>query len=254
MNYIVVDFEFNQPFNFPNGKKYERDERCPLEIIQIGAYKLNSSLREVDCFDVYIKPGIYKRLHPFVKNLTAINNDILSEAPSFPEAYEEFVEFIGPEKCCLCTWGGDDINALYRNILFYDLKSTVMTKKFIDIQVHATKQLEAPNTAVALKSAVEAFNIEITEPFHDAFNDAYYTKEIMKRLDPETMVVKAVSVADIKERISTRLQGINLKPLFTFTERLLQRKLTEKEKKAVAQIYAAGQTGRFDIQPKKNKF
>ncbi|MBR2062079.1 MAG: exonuclease domain-containing protein, partial [Anaerotignum sp.] len=109
MNYIVLDLEFNQSFPFKSGKKVEPNPECPFEIIQIGAVKLNERFEQLDTFDAMIRPQIYPRLHPFVEKITGIRAEMLADKPSFKEAYEGFLKFIGNEPAILCTWGGDDV-------------------------------------------------------------------------------------------------------------------------------------------------
>ncbi len=64
MNYIVLDLEFNQPYNFKTGKRSPLVAECPFEIIQIGAVKLDENFNITGKFDALIKPRIYKRIHP----------------------------------------------------------------------------------------------------------------------------------------------------------------------------------------------
>ena len=56
MNYIVFDLEFNQPFNFKTGAKTYLNPKCPFEIIQIGAVKLNDNFEITDSFNGLIRP------------------------------------------------------------------------------------------------------------------------------------------------------------------------------------------------------
>ena len=110
MHYIVLDLEFNQSFPFKTGKKTEPVAECPFEIIQIGAVKLNENFDILEEFNYMIRPQIYPRLHPFVEKITGIREDDLKGQPSFPEAYEAFLRFIGKEDAILCTWGPDAIS------------------------------------------------------------------------------------------------------------------------------------------------
>ena len=89
MNYIVFDLEFNQSINSINKNKI-----CPFEIIQIGAFKLDEKLSVVSKFNRFVKPNIYKELHPFIKEMTKITKGQLDNAESFNKI-EEFIEFIG---------------------------------------------------------------------------------------------------------------------------------------------------------------
>ncbi len=63
MNYIIFDLEFNQGYN------NQIEIKCPFEIIQIGAVKLNENLTTIDTFNALVKPEIYSNLNPFIKIL-----------------------------------------------------------------------------------------------------------------------------------------------------------------------------------------
>ena len=74
MNYIVVDFEWNQT---SYGKGSE-NRKIPFEIIEIGAVKLNEKRKEVDRFSRTIRPKVYKKLHYITKELTGITQEELN--------------------------------------------------------------------------------------------------------------------------------------------------------------------------------
>jgi hypothetical protein len=46
-DYIILDIEFN-------GRKFASDK--PMEVIEIGAVRLNSSLQQVDEFSAFVRP------------------------------------------------------------------------------------------------------------------------------------------------------------------------------------------------------
>ncbi len=50
MNYIIFDLEFNQGYN------NQIEIKCPFEIIQIGAIKLNEDFTTIDTFNALVKP------------------------------------------------------------------------------------------------------------------------------------------------------------------------------------------------------
>ena len=54
MNYIIFDLEFNQGFDRVNNKTIS-NAKCPFEIIQIGAVKLDFELNIIDTFTSNIK-------------------------------------------------------------------------------------------------------------------------------------------------------------------------------------------------------
>ena len=74
MEYIVFDLEFNQGFDRKLNKTVS-NEKCPFEIIQIGAVKLDYNFNIIDTFNTFVKPNIYKDIHPFIKKMTGITNE-----------------------------------------------------------------------------------------------------------------------------------------------------------------------------------
>ena len=109
MEYVVFDLEFNQGFDKTLNKTVS-NERCPFEIIQIGAIKLDSHFNIIDTFNSYVKPQLYKSIHPFVGKMTGIKSEDVMDAPSFPQVYKEFKKFVSTKKnTVLCVWGTGDL-------------------------------------------------------------------------------------------------------------------------------------------------
>ena len=249
MNYIVLDLEFNQSFPFKSGKKVEPNPECPFEIIQIGAVKLNESFEQVDTFDAMIKPQIYPRLHPFVEKITGIRAEMLADKPDFKNAYDRFLSFIGNEPAILCTWGGDDIKSLYRNILFYDLDAEAMTNQYLNVQPFAAEYLNhEAGKAIGLKNAVEALGIPEGESFHDALNDAVYTAKIFAITHPTEIKADTFNPLTMLAKKPKKLRT-NVKSLLMYVEEKLDKELTEDEKALVKMAYMLGRNHTFDATP-----
>ena len=79
MNYVVVDFEWNQACY---GKGSE-NRKIPFEIIEIGAVKLDENLKEIDRFSRTIRPKVYKKLHYITRDLTGITQEELCASDPF---------------------------------------------------------------------------------------------------------------------------------------------------------------------------
>lgn len=246
MNYIVIDLEFNQPFDFTEGKKTLIENKCPVEVIQIGAVKLDCNFNFVEKKNFYVKPQLYTRMHPFVAKITGLSMGILKDAPFFGEVYDDFIKFIGRGKSVLCTWGSDDVKELYKNILYYNLNHKQLTRKFINVQRLVGIHLDHLTNSISLKSAVEAFNIEPDVPFHDALNDAVYTAKIFQIVRNENMEIQTFNLSQLKTDILAKASTINLNLLFSYAGNKLRKELTEKDKDAIIKIYNAGRTKRFD--------
>ena len=202
MYYIVLDLEFNQGFDFEKNKSVNLIPSCRFEIIQIGAVKLNEKFKIIDKFNEYIKPNLYKEIHPYVEKITGLTKEFLDDKPLFQEVEPKFKKFIGNEdECIFCVWGKSDLRALYRNLAYYNFIKKDLILKYIDIQAKATKYLKfSKGGVIGLKSAIEMFNLPIEEDFHNALNDAIYTAKILKILKSEKMNIKIFNSKNIPDR------------------------------------------------------
>ncbi len=248
MNYVVIDLEFNQPFDFPRGKKTEVVPSCPLEIIQIGAVKLNSNLEIIETKDFLVKPFIYKRIHPYVKKITGISLEMLRKQPYFQSAYEEFLSFLGNEEYVFCVWGSTDIKTLFDNVKLYNLDYSNLSTNYIDVQQLTSLKLElAQGLAVGLKSAVEKFELEMLEPFHYALNDAVYTAKIFQIVNKKDVLIKSYSPVQVPK---TKTYSFDAEGLYKVVEKDYGRKLSKKERQMAQKIYLMGRSKQFDLSKK----
>lgn len=251
MNYIVFDLEYNQHFNYHNEKRKNLyKNKCPFEIIQIGAIKLDNNLQTLATFDKLVKPVLYKRIHPYVKKITGITRDQLSKEKSFSEIYAEFLDFVSPKDGIFCIWGDSDMRELFNNIHYHKLDDSLVFKKYLDIQSHATKYLNyKKGNSIGLSTAVEMLNIPQKNDFHDAFNDAYYTSEILKLLYDRKMKPKVYNPQRPLKQIITKPKTDTYRLLKQF-EKMLDRNLTDEEKQIIKLAYLMGKTNQFTFKRK----
>ena len=182
MEYIVFDLEFNQGFDKKLNKTVS-NEKCPFEIVQIGAVKLNSNLEMIDTFNSFVKPNIYKEIHPFIKKMTNITNEDVKNAPSFPEAFSMFKAFMNNNNNVLCVWGNGDLKELYRNIKYYNLSTENLSNTYINVQHHASIYFNNPTgRSIGLQNAITLLELNQDKSYHNALNDAYYTSLVFKKI------------------------------------------------------------------------
>lgn len=247
MNYIVFDLEFNQGFNYKTQNITTINPKCPFEIIDIGGVKLNEDFRLISTFDELIKPEIYKRLHPFIKKMTGISKESLKTAKSFNEVYKGFKEFVS-DVDVLCVWGTADIKELMRNIKYHKLDTSIVPKRYINIQHYASKYLESPGgNSVGLGNAVKLMNIPHETQFHNAFNDAYYTAEVFKKLNDKHIKFKIHSYDnDMKDKKQDhKATVLDTNELITQFEKMFNREMTYEEKTIIKLAYKMGNSGQF---------
>ena len=77
MNYIVFDLEWNQS---AEGKECSV-EHMPFEIIEIGAVKLNSQMKQVSEFHRLVQPKAYKEMHFKISEVTHMDMEELCKTP-----------------------------------------------------------------------------------------------------------------------------------------------------------------------------
>ncbi|MBY6894408.1 exonuclease domain-containing protein [Clostridium botulinum] len=245
MNYIIFDLEFNQGYN------NQIEIKCPFEIIQIGAIKLNENFTTIDTFNALVKPEIYSDLNPFVKNLTNLTMDSLNKANTFREVYKDFLKFLNKDKNILCIWGMTDMKELFRNIVYYELDTESIPKEYINVQAYTGKYLNYPKSInVGLSNAVELFHITKNNDFHNAFNDAFYTAEVFKKIYSEkikTKIYKPTNNSTTYRNKSTKTK-IDTVSLFKQFEKMFNTKLTLQEQDMIKLAYTMGKTNQFQIE------
>lgn len=247
MEYIVFDLEFNQGFDKTLNKTVS-NERCPFEIIQIGAIKLDSNFNMIDTFNAYVKPEIYKDIHPFIQKMTSITKDDVKNAEGFPQVFKEFKKFISSKKTVFGVWGTADLKELYRNIYFYNLPSISLPKNFINIQEHASKYFNNPSgKSIGLQNAISILGLKEDKSYHDALNDAYYTSQVLIKINNPSIVPDVYIYTPVKPSQSKRKtkKEISYEKLFSEFEKILNRSLTKEEKKIIDLAYKMGKTNQF---------
>ncbi|AUM96096.1 TPA: exonuclease domain-containing protein [Clostridium botulinum] len=244
MNYIIFDLEFNQAYNS------QIEIKCPFEIIQIGAIKLNENFTTIDTFNALVKPEIYSDLNPFVKNLTNLTMDSLNKAKPFREVYKDFLKFLNKDKNIFCIWGMADMKELFRNIVYYELDTEPIPKEYINVQAYTGIYLNYPKSVnIGLSIAVELFHITKNNDFHNAFNDAFYTAEVFKKIYSEKIKTKIYKPMNNTttcrhKNTKTKIDTVNL---FKQFEKMFNTKLTLQEEDMIKLAYMMGKTNQFQI-------
>lgn len=246
MKYMVFDLEFNQGFNFKKENVKTINPKCPFEIIDIGAIKLDDNLSTISTFDELIKPFIYKRLHPFVKKMTGISKESLKDSKPFEEVYRGLDEFI-KDVDVLCVWGTADIKELIRNIEYHRLDPSIIPSKYINVQQYASKYLNSPGgNSIGLGNAARMMNIPVETELHKAINDAYYTAEVFKRINDESIKPKLYNFNDTKpKKQETKKPALDTHKLFAQFEKMFGREMNHEEKAIIKLAYKMGATNQF---------
>jgi inhibitor of KinA sporulation pathway (predicted exonuclease) len=177
MNYIVLDLEWNQ------GKKdITSDKNLPFEVIEIGATKLDNNFNIVDQYGSIVKPRLYRKIHPAIRDLLNYDESVLKKGRPFDVVFREFRKWCG-EDYIFCTWGQLDLFHLQQNMDYYYFDRLPSPLKYYNLQeIYAKTKLGDATKTPSLEKAVETMKIPIDGPFHSAKNDAFYTAKVFQKL------------------------------------------------------------------------
>lgn len=174
---IVLDMEWNQPLSPDSPLAIKLCTALPFEIIQIGAVKVETGEK----FKATCCLQQYKILSPRISKLTGITKQDVKNGIPFQQAMADFAAFCG-EGPILLTWGFNDIPILRQNMTFYGL-DTAITDRSYNLQIMFNQQHDPGNLVRGLSYAVDFFQLDVNETYHDGLNDAVYTAEVAKHID-----------------------------------------------------------------------
>lgn len=253
MSYIIFDLEFNHPSKSQDEEQNKINKRFPFEIIQIGGLKLDSDFNTIATFDKLIKPEAYTDIKPYIQEITGLTSELLSTENNFKELYLSLYDFMKGDNI-LCVWGASDIKELFRNFKYHNLDHSDISKQYIDIQHYASKYFNYPKgTNIGLSKAVELLDIPIKEDFHNAFNDAYYTTEVFKKIYKKEYQPKTYNLNKTKSaREEVQRTKLDTNKLLKQFEKMFNRELTKDEQSMIKLAYNMGNTNQFQVQKKKS--
>jgi len=244
-HYIVFDLEFNQHFSDLKSLKKVK-KQCPFEIIQIGAVKLDMNLNTISVFNRYVKPTIYPLVDPYITDLTGITTEQLLSADSFSEVFNAYIEFIGTDDSVFCIWGMTDMKELFKNAEYHGLNKNHLPDIFINLQPYVSTHFGfSKNKLFSLQSAVEALNILKPYPFHNALHDAYYTAEILTKINNSAFQAKRYDPNHVTLRTPQPKKRIDVEKLLQQFEKMFTRELSKEEQNMIILAYQMGKTHQF---------
>ncbi|MCR5733656.1 MAG: exonuclease domain-containing protein [Lachnospiraceae bacterium] len=246
MNYIVFDLEWNQ-----SSDRHIKDYGLPFEIIEIGAVKLNRWFKVVDKFEVIIKPQIYRYIHYITNRIVHLSQEDLDNGKPFPEAMQEFLDWCGRDYV-LCIWGTSDITELQRNMMYHGMDMLSQGPlMYYDIQKFFSIAYEDGKIRRALEFAVDYLDIDKDIPFHRAYDDAYYTAKVFKKINSFKPKTKKYVSYDIFTAPQSKKDEVNVN--FKTYSKYISREFADKneaiEDKEVrsTRCYLCGRNARQQI-------
>ena len=171
MNYIIFDLE---------ATCWENDRKRQNEIIEIGAVKLNERLKTVSEFQIFVKPALSPQLSDFCKQLTSISQADVDAAMYFPQAINQFQEWIGNEPHVLCSWGFYDKNQLQKDCALHQIASE-WTDNHISLK-HQHGRMIGRERGVGMERALTMLKLPLEGTHHRGIDDAKNIAKIFVKI------------------------------------------------------------------------
>lgn len=176
MQYIFVDFEMNHIA----GEYTEERNFSKMEIIEIGAVKLDEQCQEISSFKSYVKPEYNDKIEKQCTRVTGITMETVADAPVLWPVLQQFVQWCGEEPFTVYAWSDSDLRQLKRELNLKEIECREVHRlcdNWVDFQ-RVFCDLLGIGKRVALKHAVNAIQAEFDGDEHDALWDARNTAKI----------------------------------------------------------------------------
>ncbi len=253
MEYIVLDIEFN-------GRKFASE--LPMEVIEIGAVRLDASLRNTGEFTAFVKPVYFARLNSFIKEKTGITQEEIDAAQGFSTVISDFMEWLNESESLLfVTWGGEDMKRIVFDTRMHQLDDTYwMTVPAYNLLKGYLKVTNQKND-VSVETALQELQIPPAGSAHRALDDARMTAEIFKsifrKLDLKEAKPYQDTYSNAKERrmVKQAIRAMRVQKLAPDWDVLVQKFLADKlsldDPRKVAELQNLFQTEIAEKSPAK---
>ncbi|MCR8660036.1 3'-5' exonuclease [Paenibacillus endoradicis] len=238
MDYIVLDIEFN-------GRKFASE--LPMEVIEIGAVRLNEQLEVVDNFSAFIKPIYFSKLNNFIQKKTGIPQESIDTANRFPYVIGQFLSWLSSSsEVMFITWGGEDMKRIILDTRMHKLDDHYwMTTPYFDLLKGYTR-LKGLTNDVSVEGALEQLAIEGSGQAHRALDDAIMTSHIFKAiyqdLDFERKQLFVDTYTNAKERRGIKnsirlLRMQKLEPTWdNYVAKFIRERMESEDPRKIAEI------------------
>lgn len=172
MKHIILDLE---------ATCWQGKAPAPNEIIEIGAVCVDENAEILGEFVTFVKPTLSPQLSDFCTQLTSITQDMVDDAPLFPQALADFQAWIASfeDEYYLCSWGFYDKKQFKMDCQLHELDIKWLKKHMsVKHQYHKIKPTERP---IGMKYALELENIPLEGTHHRGIDDARNIAKIFIR-------------------------------------------------------------------------
>jgi len=176
MTYIIVDLEATC---WPKGTTPQRQE-----VIEIGAVSMPQTTLSIESdFMTFVQPINEPMLSEFCTALTSITQAQVDSAPTFPDAFTKFLQWVGPQPTILCSWGYYDYKQLKIECKRHNLPFPQRFQAHLNIKkAFAHLQNIRP---CGMKQALQLLNLPLSGTHHRGIDDAHNIAKIAQLIFPQ---------------------------------------------------------------------
>jgi inhibitor of KinA sporulation pathway (predicted exonuclease) len=173
--YLIVDLEAT----CSDDGKVPRHE---MEIIEIGAVVQNSKTFEIESeFQTFVRPVRHPRLTPFCTDLTGIRQDMLADAPPFPDALESFEKWMSQfDDALFCSWGDYDRNQFLQDCEYHRIGYPFRTGH-LNLKAEFTRSRNL-GKKLGIDKALRHLGLNFEGSHHRGLDDARNIARIVRRV------------------------------------------------------------------------
>jgi len=207
-----------------------------MEVIEIGAVRLDERLEAVDEFHAVIKPVYFSKLNTFIKKKTGIAQEEIDSAAGFKKVIAEFIDWLKQsEELLLFTWGGEDLKRIVLDTRMHKLDDSFwMQIEYFDLLKGYIRYQNVTND-VSVEAALQELGIAPEGSAHRALDDARMTAHILRAIHDKLDLAHKQHYKDqftnAKERrmIKTAIRTLTAQKLALSWELLHERYLAGKD-------------------------
>jgi len=205
LNYVVVDLEATC-WDGRDDRYLQVHQRDESQIIEIGAVLVDSETFEtINEFSTFVKPTKHTELSEFCHELTSIKQTDVNDAPTFVEAYKEFIAWTGDlNEIALCSWGRYDHNQLVRECREHELESPSWTPINIKEEFSAWNYCHGRSKkGRGLGKAIRMLGLSFSGTAHRGIDDARNAARVLQHVrKPDNMSPLARKYLDLAHKRS----------------------------------------------------
>lgn len=173
---IVIDLEFT-PVPDSCVSRGMRNE-----VIEIGAVRVTPQGKVLDEFRCLVRPQFAESINSHVRKLTGIRWADVESAPSFAEAFERLIAWIGGGRTRMVAWSKSDMRQIRHECAAKGLDVPECMSRWMDLQMvfPHLMDMRGHRQQMSLHRAIEWYGLELDSSCeHAALLDAEHTAELL---------------------------------------------------------------------------